>query len=107
MQPKPNSFAHGTSFGDFLDNLAEIDYRNRGTTIHPPMGCAICFGGGLLAHCRQCRRTYHLDCHLPRLNSVSLVPGWVCGLCADQSAATVASVDPVVPGGMSQTDYLV
>ncbi|THD27602.1 E3 ubiquitin-protein ligase TRIM33 [Fasciola hepatica] len=101
-----NSFSHGTSFGDFLDNLAELDDRNRGTPTQPSMGCAICFGGGLLAHCRQCRRTYHLDCHLPRLTSVSLVPGWVCGLCADQSAATVASVDPVVPGGMSQTDYL-
>ncbi|VDP89585.1 unnamed protein product [Echinostoma caproni] len=104
---KSDLLPHMTSYGDFSDNLIELDNHNCETPIQPSMGCAICFGGGLLAHCGQCRRTYHLDCHLPRLTSVSLVPGWVCGLCADQDAANVASVDPTVPGGLSQTDYLV
>ncbi|KAF5401671.1 B-box zinc finger [Paragonimus heterotremus] len=99
-------------YGEFLDSLAALDGRQRNSdslTDQPVaggVGCAICFGAGLLAHCGKCRRAYHLDCHLPRLTNISLVPGWVCGLCADKDAATAAHVAQSDGTGLSHLDYL-
>ncbi|GAA35984.2 E3 ubiquitin-protein ligase TRIM33, partial [Clonorchis sinensis] len=108
---KPD-FVMSKEYGDFLDSLSIIDGRHRTSdslTEEPVaggVGCAICFDAGLLAHCGKCRRAYHLDCHLPRLTNICLIPGWVCGLCEDQDAATAAQVQKSDETGLSHTDYL-
>ncbi|CAL8071012.1 unnamed protein product [Calicophoron daubneyi] len=100
-------------YGDFLGSLAALDGPEKVSEKEdkdqfvPGVGCAVCFGTGLLAHCGKCRRAYHLDCHLPRLTNTSLIPGWVCGLCANQDAASVAHVEPLDENCLPHTDYLV
>ncbi|KAK4469156.1 hypothetical protein MN116_006736 [Schistosoma mekongi] len=97
---------------DFLDSLAELDGNNwtcgdtNRESSSSPVGCAICFGVGLLAHCGRCNRAYHLDCHLPRINSISLTPNWVCGLCADEEVLLAAHADQSVNGRFPRSDYL-
>lgn len=47
-------------------------------------GCAVCHSSGLLLVCSACCRTFHPQCHLPRLE-VSAVSGrqrWTCSLCS-------------------------
>ncbi|CAH8487608.1 unnamed protein product [Schistosoma turkestanicum] len=113
---KPNELASNqlsSDTNDFLDSLAELDGdkwicgETNGESNSSPVGCAICFGVGLLAHCGRCSRAYHLDCHLPRINSISLTPSWVCGLCADKEVDSAAHIDPLVNDKFSRSDYLV
>lgn len=111
VSPQCEAEMYNKEYDDFLDSLALIDGRNRNpnSASEQPVGgvgCAICFGAGLLAHCGKCRRAYHLDCHLPRLTNVSLVSGWVCGLCADKDAADAAHVEHLDGTRLPHTDYL-
>ncbi|CAH8524471.1 unnamed protein product [Heterobilharzia americana] len=98
---------------DFLDSLAELDGDkwicgdNNGESLSGPTGCAICFGVGLLAHCERCGRAYHLDCHLPRIDSISLTSNWACCLCADDEVTSTTHVDKPSDSGFSHNDYLV
>ncbi|CAH8509051.1 unnamed protein product [Schistosoma guineensis] len=112
---KNNDFASNqlsADTNDFLDSLAELDGDKwtcgeaNGESNSSPVGCAICFGVGLLAHCGRCNRAYHLDCHLPRINSISLTPSWVCGLCADDEVDSAVHVEQAVNGRFSRSDYL-
>ncbi|VDQ11181.1 unnamed protein product [Trichobilharzia regenti] len=104
-----------TDTNDFLDSLAELDgdkltCRDNGESLLGSAGCAICFGVGLLAHCGQCNRAYHLDCHLPRIDSISLTSDWVCVLCSvaanDETPSTTTTTQSL-KNGFSWDDYMV
>ena len=43
--------------------------------------CAVCRCGGELVCCDECPRVYHIDCHVPSLNEVSMNDKWRCSLC--------------------------
>lgn len=45
--------------------------------------CAVCRCGGELVCCDECPRVYHIDCHVPSLNEVSMNDKWKCGLCSE------------------------
>ncbi|CAH8838728.1 unnamed protein product [Trichobilharzia szidati] len=99
-----------TDTNDFLDSLAELDgdkltSRDNGESLLGSAGCAICFGVGLLAHCGQCNRAYHLDCHLPRIDSISLTSDWLCVLCADATDETPSTTQSL-KNGFSWDDYM-
>ncbi|CAF1467005.1 unnamed protein product [Rotaria magnacalcarata] len=45
--------------------------------------CAVCRCGGELVCCDECPRVYHVECHVPSLNEVSMNDKWKCGLCSE------------------------
>ncbi|UJR10106.1 hypothetical protein I4U23_014328 [Adineta vaga] len=45
--------------------------------------CAVCRCGGELVCCDACPRVYHIDCHVPSLNEVSMNDKWKCSLCCE------------------------
>ena len=45
--------------------------------------CAVCRCGGELVCCDACPRVYHVDCHVPSLNEVSMNDKWKCSLCSE------------------------
>ncbi|KAH9286823.1 Transcription intermediary factor 1-alpha [Echinococcus granulosus] len=55
-------------------------------------GCTVCHSSGLLALCASCHRAFHPQCHLPRLDSVSLHSRcWTCSLCSATTINTIKS----------------
>ncbi|KAM7540903.1 hypothetical protein Aperf_G00000026661 [Anoplocephala perfoliata] len=56
-------------------------------------GCAVCHSSGLLLICSVCCRTFHPQCHLPRLemSSVSGKQHWTCSLCSFADTNSVNS----------------
>ncbi|CAF1301205.1 unnamed protein product [Adineta steineri] len=50
--------------------------------------CAVCRCGGELVCCDECPRVYHVDCHVPSLNEVSMNDKWKCGLCCEINNST-------------------
>ena len=47
--------------------------------------CAVCRCGGELVCCDECPRVYHIECHVPSLNEISMNEKWKCGLCVEIS----------------------
>lgn len=45
--------------------------------------CAVCRCGGELVCCDGCPRVYHIDCHVPSINEISMNDKWKCGLCSE------------------------
>ena len=45
--------------------------------------CAVCRCGGELVCCDECPRVYHIECHVPSLNEISMNDKWKCGLCSE------------------------
>ena len=45
--------------------------------------CAVCRCGGELVCCDECPRVYHIECHVPSLNEISMNEKWKCGLCCE------------------------
>lgn len=45
--------------------------------------CAVCRCGGDLVCCDECPRVYHIECHVPSLNEISMNDKWKCGLCSE------------------------
>jgi len=45
--------------------------------------CAVCRCGGELVCCDECPRVYHIDCHVPSLNEVTMNDKWKCSLCSE------------------------
>lgn len=45
--------------------------------------CAVCRCGGELVCCDECPRVYHVDCHVPSLNEISMNEKWKCSLCSE------------------------
>ncbi len=45
--------------------------------------CAVCRSGGELVCCDECPRVYHIDCHVPSLNEVTMNDKWKCSLCSE------------------------
>ena len=45
--------------------------------------CAVCRCGGELVCCDECPRVYHIECHVPSLNEISMHEKWKCGLCVE------------------------
>lgn len=51
--------------------------------------CAVCRCGGDLVCCDECPRVYHIDCHVPSLNEISMDEKWKCGLCSEVVNSTL------------------
>nr|CDS32761.1 E3 ubiquitin protein ligase TRIM33 [Hymenolepis microstoma] len=60
-------------------------------------GCAVCHSSGLLLVCSACSRTFHPQCHLPRLEKSDVLSGqrWTCSLCSSVSKSSSSS-SPVI-----------
>uniref|UniRef100_A0A8D2J826 Uncharacterized protein n=1 Tax=Varanus komodoensis TaxID=61221 RepID=A0A8D2J826_VARKO len=58
--------------------------------------CRICLKAGAVVMCDDCKKCYHLDCHLPALQEI---PGqeWKCLLCEDPATAIEADGTDLTP----------
>jgi len=45
--------------------------------------CAVCRCGGELVCCDTCPRVFHVECHVPPLNELSMSDNWRCSLCME------------------------
>ncbi|XP_074660160.1 E3 ubiquitin-protein ligase TRIM33-like isoform X2 [Tubulanus polymorphus] len=59
--------------------------------------CACCHNGGDLLCCDNCPKVFHLQCHVPALNTAP-VGAWRCGLCVDGSDAILDAPEQKLDG---------
>ncbi|VDO14657.1 unnamed protein product [Rodentolepis nana] len=61
-------------------------------------GCSVCRSAGLLLLCSACSRTFHPQCHLPRLqkSDVPKKQRWTCSMCSSISKASSSSSPGIV-----------
>ncbi len=55
--------------------------------------CAVCRCGGELVCCDECPRVYHIECHVPSLNEISMNDKWKCGLCSEVNTSLKRKYD--------------
>jgi hypothetical protein len=55
--------------------------------------CAVCRCGGELVCCDECPRVYHIECHVPSLNEISMNDKWKCGLCSEVNSSLKRKID--------------
>lgn len=69
--------------------------RSYSTTLLDPSEdyCAVCRCGGDLVCCDECPRVYHVDCHVPSLNEISMDGKWKCGLCSEINSTLKRKID--------------
>lgn len=55
--------------------------------------CYICGDGGVLVCCDHCPKSFHLNCHIPRLRSDQLPEEWKCCECLASEMVFMSSGD--------------
>ncbi|CAF0861993.1 unnamed protein product [Adineta ricciae] len=78
-QKKPNKYSTQVSTNEKADN----DMQPAILLDTSDDYCAVCRCGGELVCCDACPRVYHVDCHVPSLNEVSMNDKWKCSLCSE------------------------